>query len=150
MVSHDPSGGLSEIFFAVVFLPRLFGSFFVHFARRFYCASPGLVIFGRFCHVHLPHASSRVPHSLSESPAYASAHPASENSLMAEGLVQTLFKAGKRRPFGALIVRRPAAPCGRLESLITPRQVSPNPDSPRTRCYSGIACRSFKLRRSSL
>jgi hypothetical protein len=52
-LSHDPSGGLSESFFADVFLPRLFGSFFVHFTRRFHCASPGLVIFGWFCHVHL-------------------------------------------------------------------------------------------------
>jgi hypothetical protein len=48
-----PSGALCEVSLAVVFLPRLFGSFFVHFTRRFHCASPVLVIFGWFRHVHL-------------------------------------------------------------------------------------------------
>ena len=57
-VSPAASGGLSEIFLAVVFLPRLFGSFFVHFTRRFHCASPSLVLFGRFCHVYLSHKVS--------------------------------------------------------------------------------------------
>jgi hypothetical protein len=52
-VSHDLNSGLAEIFLAIVFLPRLFCSFFVRFTRRFDCASPSLVIFGRFRHVHL-------------------------------------------------------------------------------------------------
>jgi hypothetical protein len=52
-VSADPIRGLSESFLALVFLPSLFGSFFIYFTRRFHCTSSSLVIFGRFCHIHL-------------------------------------------------------------------------------------------------
>jgi hypothetical protein len=52
-VLANPSRGLSESFLALVFLPSLFGSFFIYSARRFHCTSSSLVIFGRFCHIHL-------------------------------------------------------------------------------------------------
>jgi len=62
-VSREPSGGLSESFLALVFLPSLFGSFFVYFTRRFHCASSSLVIFGRFCHIQLSQKGSRIYYS---------------------------------------------------------------------------------------